>query len=404
MIEVFYWIFLFFNLVLAFSISLKVCKNPIFIPLSPPLQLVFFDCFFYLVHSSFAEGIKILSFQLILLLSFHLSVKLFLQPQQQPKQKFQFDLDMPKMHLFALGIFSIGLATIAYIFISNGFSISSIFNFTEFSRFYALSRRAGGASFQLAVCTCLFALTLLTFYTNSILHFMMSFVLACSMALLGGRGFILCAMMSLAFIYAYRNLKKLNILPILLILSFGVGTIGVGTYLRYGSLDFYLEKVVEKDFNLANILSDVEEHNLKNNSLWMGSLYDIDLLKPSFISLQKPVSTQETIDIYPVVAARSTNITFGLYPNAFYNLGYLGILMPMLFYFFLGKLFVGFQRHLGQMNLASALTIILLSFQFLWLRGGVINVRFMPLFISMFVAVAFVKLAIKSSRFEGNYN
>ncbi|MEM7647102.1 MAG: hypothetical protein AAF203_09350 [Pseudomonadota bacterium] len=282
------------------------------------------------------------------------------------------------------------IAIVAFIFVRSGASLRTLVDVSEFSKFYAESRKNGGASFQFLVFTCIFTCLYLAHLYKHYQFYFCALICILSMSVLGGRGFMVCALMCLG-LSLYLNYRE-KFSPVFMLIVGGTGTLLVvaATYFRYGGIDFYIDNVFRKDFDLLKVFLDVEKYKLAHGKQFLVSFSDIQLLIPSSLSLNKPLSTQETLSLYPSVGARGTNITFGLYPNLIFNLGYWGLCIGAIFYVGLGGLYARLCNHKSPI---SFFVILLFCFQFQWLRGGLLNMRFVPLLICLLLAFCFKKFS-----------
>lgn len=99
----------------------------------------------------------------------------------------------------------------------------------------------------------------------------------------------------------------------------------------------------------------------------------------------KPLSTAETRLIYPDVAERGTNYTFGLYGNLYLNLGYIGLALAPFLVFVLNFLYFRVSL-IGVRRSRDFLMLFLTFYTIQFARGGLINYRFLIFIFSISIA------------------
>jgi|GEM_PF-4979709 len=395
--------FLFFfiaavNFVAAVSFSNLNPRNPFLLIFSPLLQLVLFDFVFYFIHGSPSDMLELVVSQSLLILSFYLGTKSYNLANKKGFGPHPQKIDQKKLNLITKYLFVLGILTIGSIFFLNGISPAQLLDFKAFSKFYSESRKGGGASLHLFIYAIFFAILLVACRSRRILHFGFAATLITLASILGGRGFILSGLLAvssgLMYLYDGKAFRYLFVLGGVFAATTFVG----GSFLRSGSLEFYLERVLSKDIDIFHIYDSVSFATGAIPWTPLGFANDINLLIPSAFSLNKPPSTYETISLFSEAAEHGTNITLGLYSNALFAFGSFGIFVLALFYGALGRLFkiMTFQRT----NVSPErffLLSILFSFQLLWLRGGLFNVRLIPVLLCLCLAVAISKVALSLS-------
>lgn len=297
-------------------------------------------------------------------------------------------------------IFSAGLSNFIYVillfltaalFLFLSFSVFNTINpkviFEDYSRFYALSKR--GTAWAFLIYNAILFLICYDVYRSGLNKTKaLIFLLICGIiALTGGRSFLVFIAIFFLYILVVANRYQLKIAMTAVFFGiFSAAFVG-NTIMRAGGIENYLASAATKlDFDAAFIFNDVLSHLETNDPEPTLFLEDIaNIFIPRSLNPEKPVSTAETRLLYPEVAERGTNITFGIYGNAFLHLGYFGALVPVLYLVGSSFIYIYLTRARKTWLNFSVAMLIVYSMQFV--RGGVFNSRLIFVLLGLFVAI-----------------
>jgi hypothetical protein len=240
--------------------------------------------------------------------------------------------DLPDF-LYGLLLFVIVLLY-AFLVYSVFGSLNILEVFADYDRFYTMN--SYGAAwvfllFNIILFLMLYDIYRVGFNKNKLFLFLLSLMVV---VFTGGRSMAVVLLSLLLFLLVVVNNVKINASYYAGALILAVLVFGGNSLLRLGGVDNYVESATSLDFDNSFILNDVIDHVDKNGPEYLISLQDFYyFFIPRYFSEEKPVSTAETRLIYPEVAERSTNYTFGIYANVLLNFGYYGLIfLPILIF------------------------------------------------------------------------
>lgn len=260
----------------------------------------------------------------------------------------------------------------------------------NYARFYALSKRGSAWVFVL-IFAVLFIL-LIDFYKSGFNShkFNIFLIMLLLVSLTGGRSIVVVFLIFSIYLIVVFNNYKFHLAKFILILILSSIIFFGNAILRSDSIDNYLssKETHQLDFDNAFVLNDVLAlHYSTNNKPFLLFLEDLYyLLIPRALMPDKPYSTAETRLIYPEVADRGTNFTFGIYANSFVNIGELTLLILPIFYIYLNYIYIKYVFFRHSKNFTSFVIIFFLFFSIQFARGGIFNVRLFFVFLSIFLA------------------
>jgi hypothetical protein len=215
--------------------------------------------------------------------------------------------------------------------------------------------------------------------------------------LTGGRSLVVFLTLAVFFIstivYGIRISRK----KIFLIMGAAVLLFSLVSISRSGGdiKHYFSGNAVIMDFSNTKALSDSLSYVKNNDDFYFLSMEDfVYSLVPRYFYPEKPVSSAETRKVYKdfFKSKRTTNITFGYYGNIFLNLGYSGFIVSFVVLIFFYKAYLKLIDSIQIIRIRNFLMILFFSHYGLVLRGGIINSRIFLLFITVFIAVAYVEV------------
>lgn len=222
----------------------------------------------------------------------------------------------------------------------------------------------------------------------------------------GGRSIVVVLILFSIFLHVVINKKTVSGV-VIAIASILMLTVFFGNaFLRSGGVDAYSGEATKLDFDNSFILSDVVDYVDVNGPNYFVAADDFYyFFIPRALDEFKPLSTAETRAVYPEVAERGTSYTFGLYGNLYLNFGYIGLPLAPFLVFILN--FVYFRIYLSEKREPYLFLVLFLVFYTIqFVRGGVINSRFMLFVISISIACLiwrFLSSMVYDARFSKKF-
>lgn len=374
---------------------------------SPALFLLLYDVLFYYIPLSSGkygaiEGevlfVMIASDILAAVCLFFVGVRLLVSGNA--KETFEYS-----SRGVGVGIYLCLCVFVFFIFNYLVYSVFGAVNYSavldNFSGFYALTKR--GTAWLFIFLYAVIFMMLYDIYISGVnlLKSLCFFFVLALVAMTGGRSFIVVAALFYFYIRVVIWHARFGFGRALFVLLFsGIVFLG-GAILRAGSLDSYAEGSVSLDFDAAFILNDSIVHAEEHGFSYLLSLEDFyNTFVPRYFNEDKPMSTAETRLVYPEVADRGTNYTFGIYANSFLNLGYVGFVAVPVYVFFASALFYYFSVSRVR-GFFSFVVLFYLFYSLQFVRGGMINSRLLFIFISILIAGAMYFLFTRVRFFGG---
>ena len=385
--EYFFFVYICFS-VLVCAVYFSIVRNKWMLLFAPPLHLLAFDTVFYFLHiESERTLISIFFFSFLITMSglvgsFYeasrlnsINNSLAWDPTSLLKRKtvetapVDSGRSWDRAYLILGGV---GVMLFYYILSSADVSILTLMtNKAEFARFYSGSRR-GGAWMLLLVNSLAFGQIYIFFKSKKNWHGLGCILFMVILSMQGGRGILMSYIMMLLMIKMWHTGSG-RAIPAMV--SVAALVFVLASFLRTGNLDEYVNsRSVFYDFNLAHVYEECRAYVDENGTEWGLFTSDVVLYIPRAFWPDKPMSTAETLLIYPDVALSGTSYTFGLYGNSLLHMNHLGIVIICLFYAGLGVAFIRFDTK--EISAGGAFIFItFLSMELLWLRGGMFAVR-----------------------------
>jgi hypothetical protein len=384
--EYFFLIYICFC-VLVCAVYFSIVQNKWMLLFAPPLHLLAFDTIFYFLHIESEQTlISIFFFSFLITMSGLLgsfyeasrinSMKsLAWDPTSLLKRRSGQTSPAEPGRLWDrayLILGCVGLLLFYYILASAEVSILTLMtNKSEFARFYSGSRR-GGAWMLLLVNSLAFGQIYIFFRSKKNWHGAGCILFMVILSMQGGRGILMSYIMMLLMIRMWHTGSG-RAIPAMV--SVAALVFLLASFLRAGNLDEYVNSMsIFYDFNLAHVYEECRAYVDENGTEWGLFTSDVVLYIPRAFWPEKPMSTAETLLIYPDVALSGTSYTFGLYGNSLLHMNQLGIVIICLFYAVLGIAFIRFDTKAISAG-GAFIFITLLSMELLWLRGGMFAVR-----------------------------
>ncbi|MCX9525728.1 hypothetical protein, partial [Vibrio cholerae] len=212
----------------------------------------------------------------------------------------------------------------------------------------------------------------------------------------GGRSTLILWLVSLIWICITVHAFRVNRFYMIVSALFFLLVFSGNAVLRSGSIGnvggYFTSDAFRHDFNSSYILQDSIDYVHDNDDYYGVALQDfLYAFLPRKIYPEKPVSTAETRLVYSDFLSddRTTNITFGMYGNLVINLGYMGLFIsPIIVAFFTFKYFSVFSSLVrGENTVMNFYWFYFFLMYMICLRGGVINVRLVLMFIVLTFSV-----------------
>jgi oligosaccharide repeat unit polymerase len=167
--------------------------------------------------------------------------------------------------------------------------------------------------------------------------------------------------------------------------------------------DYFSSTAFILDFDSSYVLQDSINYVYKNNDYYGVAFKDLlYAFLPRKIYPDKPTSTAETRLVYSdfLSDGRTTNITFGLYGNLVINLGVFGLLLaPIITVLFTIKYFsIVSKARDNKRGILQFFWIYLFLMYTIVLRGGIINMRIILMFIVLSMSVFCYEIFSKKIR------
>lgn len=361
-------------------------KNLLILVFSPAFIWVFYDLIFYVRPMSSSDDYGF-NFYLILAFGFLAVLSLFVC---------FFHFKPPRKVIEVGGrrlAFCVYLVVFILVVVSYFFLLFSVFGninpfnaFDNYDHFY--TKNSEGTAWVFLIINILVFLLLYDVYRAGADWSRLLVILLCLMivSLTGGRSIIIVQAMFLFFIVYVVRGKEFGASIMLGVLLFSSVVFLGNAVMRSGGMDSYLEGATQFDFDSSFILSDVSDYVEINGPSYLISITDFyNFFMPRYFNPDKPISTAETRLIYPDVAERGTNYTFGFYANALLNLGYAGVFLAPIF--LLVYQYVYYSYCVRFRSSASGFFVLFFCFYSIQVvRGGVINSRFLIFILSISVA------------------
>lgn len=290
----------------------------------------------------------------------------------------------------SIGWYVFSLLMIVFLY---GFLVYQVFGvlqpslvFENYDEFYSMSGTGTAWVFLLFNIACFLLLYDLYMGSGGVLKVGVCLFLLMAIAATGGRSIIVVLVLFIIFLHVVINNRVIS----LIVISSGVVLIIAvffgNAVLRSGGVDAYSDEATKLDFDNAFILSDVKDYVDINGPAYFVSIDDFYyFFVPRLMVENKPLSTAETRLIYPDVAERGTNYTFGLYGNLYLNLGYPGLALAPVLIFILN--FVYFRMSLSRVRSSTSFLMLFLTFYSIqFFRGGLINSRFLIFIFAILLA------------------
>lgn len=375
--------------VVVCAVYFSIVQNKWMLLFAPPLHLLAFDTIFYFIHIDNEQTlISIFFYSFVITMSglvgsFYEASRidannggLAWDPTSLVKKRRAAaaspvdDGRSWNRAFYVLG--GIGLSLFYFVLASADVSILTLLtNVSEFSRFYSGSRR-GGAWILLLVNSLAYGQIYIYFKSRNIWHGVGCVAFMFVLSMQGGRGILMSYIMMLMLVRMWHTGSGKSI-PMMA--SIAAGVFLIASFLRTGNLDDYMNSMsIFYDFNLSHVYEECHVYVSENGTEWGLFASDVVLFIPRAFWPDKPMSTHETLLIYPDVALSGTTYTFGLYGNSLLHMNYLGLVIICGFYAMLGVAFIRFDTKKISPS-GAFIFITFLSMELLWLRGGMFAIR-----------------------------
>lgn len=352
----------------------------------------------YLTNEYFFYIVMINIFSFITLI-FFLLIKDRIKPFPQKKH---LDYTLEIHTSWYLIFFIIIFMLIGYLTIHVYGSISYDKIITDNARFYGLSKRGTAWIFyliEIIILTLLYDL-----YSNEMTKTKVFFLFAilALLATTGGRSIIMIYIFFIFFLYTVVHRYKINFLLLLFVIIFTM-VVFIGSSLMRHKIDlqtYIATKTSKFDSNQAFMLNDTIEliENSNENTILIDIIAIPYSLVPRAIWKEKPLSTAATRLVYPEIADRGTNITFGLYANALLNLHYLAFWFIPFFLFIYNYLyFKVLNSHSKTILNFTLLYLSIKSVQFI--RGGIIDLRILLILVMILLSYILFHIISKKKKY-----
>lgn len=279
------------------------------------------------------------------------------------------------------------------------YSVFGNINYDEvinnYARFYAMSKR--GTAWVFLIINSILFIMIIDLYKNGFnkLRVILFIISLTMLSLTGGRSLIIVLLTFVFFIFVVIHKYKIKVATIFIIIIFSLTVFIGNAILRASDIKTYLSKSSTFDFDNAFILNDTIQYT-DNNSNYLNFIEDIFyMVIPRKLYPEKPMSTAETRLVYPDVAYRGTNYTFGLYANSLINTGYLFVFIVPIYLLIMNYLYIKYILIEKSRNLKSFLIVFFLFYSIQFVRGGLFNTRLLQIAISIILAYFIYTLIVK---------
>lgn len=265
-------------------------------------------------------------------------------------------------------------------------SVSPINALNNYDHFY--TKNSEGTAWVFLIFNALIFLLLYDVYragaTSGRIFFIVSSLLIISLT--GGRSTIIVQFFFLLYTVYVVHGKKMNLMVVLGVFLISSFVFVGNAIMRSGGVETYANSSAQLDFDSSFILFDVASYVETDGPEYFVSLDDFyNFFIPRVLNPDKPISTAETRLIYPEVAARGTNYTFGYYGNMLLNLGYAGLFLFPFILLMYQYLYYSYSLRY-RANAAGFVIIFFCFYSIQFVRGGFINSRFLIFLFSIVAA------------------
>ncbi len=268
----------------------------------------------------------------------------------------------------------------------------------KYAKFYAMSKR--GTAWVFVIINIFLFIMIFDLFKNGYNSFKVGlFILSLILvSMTGGRSIIIIFLSFIFFIFIVIHKKKINFFALLFVVLLSFVIFVGNAILRASDYDSYVNSNASSlDFDNAFIINDVLE--FEGESTYFIFFEDlVYMFIPRALMPSKPMSTAETRLIYPDVAYYGTNYTFGIYANAFLNVGYFFTLIIPLYLFITNYLYIKYVYYNEEKGLKAFLIVFFLFYSIQFIRGGVFNTRLLLISISIILAYGVYLLLPKSKK------
>lgn len=265
-------------------------------------------------------------------------------------------------------------------------SVSPMNALNNYDHFY--TKNSEGTAWVFLIFNALIFLLLYDVYragaSSGRFFFIVSSLLVISLT--GGRSTIIVQFFFLLYIIYVVHGKKMNMMVVLGVFLISSFVFVGNAIMRSGGVGTYANSSAQLDFDSSFILFDVASYVDADGPEYFVSLDDFyNFFIPRFLNPDKPISTAETRLIYPEVAARGTNYTFGYYGNMLLNLGYAGLFLFPFILLMYQYLYYSYSLKY-RANAAGFIILFFCFYSIQFVRGGFINARFLIFLFSIVAA------------------
>ena len=381
----------------------QTLSHVILLFLSPPLFLVFYDIVFtftpiYLGDANLPVAIVVYMafldvYFLISLVWFYVIAK---KQQKQLLPVFYLSKGLNKFMYALLVFISLFLFMLLVKHVFGNYNVTNVLYNNQ--TFYTESRR--GSSWVYYFLNSFVFIALYDIYLNGFTktRVFSFFCLVLVNAAAGSRGNIITYFFCFLLIYGVIWNGKRIFSAGLFILAFVLTTFVYNTLSRSGSEnvgDYIGSSSSLADFNQANAINDSVKYWNEKGGCYTCFVQDLStLFIPRYLYPDKPMSNAETREVYPKVAERGSTWTFGLYGSSIINMGLFAFIFIPVFYFYYSYLY--FKSLTSRKKTFSRFSMIYLGANAVqFVRGGVIDVRLVRLFITLIIVYTFYVLMIE---------
>lgn len=361
-------------------------KNILLLVFSPAFVWIVYDLVFNLRPMYLAGNIDVLFF-LILVFDFVALIYIFAFSVFFSSDKNSFVYGARRLPFIAYP--AVFLSVIFwYLFLLHSVfgSINPINALNEYDHFY--TKNSEGTAWVFLIFYALIFLLLYDVYRAGVTAGRFLFILFSLLviSLTGGRSTIIIQFFFLLYIMYVVHGRKISLMVVAGVFLVSSLVFVGNAVMRSGGVDTYASSSAQLDFDSSFILYDVVSYVDAKGPEYLVSLSDFyNFFIPRALNPDKPISTAETRLIYPDVAARATNYTFGYYANMLLNLGYVGLFFfPVIL--FLYQYLYYFCSLKCRASGAGFLVLFFCFYSIQFARGGFINSRFLIFLFSIAAA------------------